>query len=280
MHGVRITLAYDGTRFAGFQRQRPPPDQTEVRTVQGVLEAAIARITGAPPGVRGASRTDAGVHAEGQVVAFDTERDLPPRRWLLAINRYLPDDVAVQAAAVCVPGYEPRFDAIDKTYRYLYHLGLARDPLLTHRAWQLARSGAPPDAGAEPYARSGPLDLDAMRAAAAQLLGTHDFRAFRAADDERANTVRTLHRVELLEGFHERPNLLALEVQGSAFMKNMVRIIAGTLLAVGRRKLMAADVPQLLGANAMRTRHMETAPPHGLTLLHVTLGRLPPPACR
>jgi tRNA pseudouridine38-40 synthase len=278
--GVRLTLAYDGTRFAGFQRQRPPPGQGELRTVQGALEAAIARITGAPVTVRGASRTDAGVHAEGQVVAFDSARELPPRRWLLAINRYLPEDVAVQAAAECAPGYEPRFDAVDKTYRYLYHLGLARDPLLQHRTWQLARSGAPPDDTAAPYARSGPLDLDAMRAAAAQLLGTHDFRAFRAADDERDNTVRTLHRVELLEDFHERKNLLALEVRGSAFMKNMVRIISGTLIAVGRQKLTASDVPALLGERAVRTRHMETAPAHGLTLLRVTLGRSPAPACR
>jgi tRNA pseudouridine38-40 synthase len=279
--GVRITLAYDGTRFAGFQRQRPPPGQSEVCTVQGVLEAAIARITDTPVVVRGASRTDSGVHAEGQVVAFDSERELPPRRWLLAINRYLPDDVAVQAVEECAPGYAPRFDAVDKTYRYLYHLGLARDPLLMHRAWQLARSGPPPDDGAAtPHARSGPLDLAAMRAAAAQLLGTHDFRAFRAADDERHNTVRTLHRVELLENFHDRKNLLALEVRGSAFMKNMVRIIAGTLIAVGRERLTAADVPALLGEHAVRTRPMETAPAHGLTLLRVTLGRSPAPACR
>jgi tRNA pseudouridine38-40 synthase len=280
VHGVRITLAYDGTQFAGFQRQRPPPGHSEVRTVQGVLEAAIARITGAPVVARGASRTDAGVHAAGQVIAFDTARELPPRRWLLAINRYLPDDVAVQDASACPPGYEPRFDAIDKTYRYLYHLGLARDPLLHRRAWQLARSGAATDDQAAPGTRSGPLDLAAMRAAAAHLLGTHDFRAFRAADDERDNSVRTLHRVELLEDFHERTNLIALEVQGSAFMKNMVRIIAGTLIAVGRGKLAASAVPDLLGTSAVRTRHMETAPAHGLTLLRVTLGRSRSPACR
>jgi tRNA pseudouridine38-40 synthase len=279
VHGVRITLAYDGTLFAGYQRQRPQPGQTEVRTVQSVLEAAIARITGAAVVVRGASRTDAGVHAQGQVVAFDTERELPPRRWLLAINRYLPDDVAVQDAAACQAGYEPRFDAVDKTYRYLYHLGLARDPLLQSRAWQLARSGAHAD-DAPPGARALTLELGAMRTAAAQLLGTHDFRAFRAADDERDNTVRTLHRVELLENFQDRSNLLALEVQGSAFMKNMVRVIAGTLIAVGRGKLLASDVPGLLGATAVRTRHMETAPAHGLTLLRVTLGRSPSPACR
>jgi tRNA pseudouridine38-40 synthase len=110
-HGVRLTLAYDGTEFAGFQRQ------PETRTVQGVLEAALERITQHPVQTRGASRTDAGVHAEGQVVAFATSRELPPERWLKAINRYLPADVAVQAAVSCAPDYDPRFDSVDKTYR-------------------------------------------------------------------------------------------------------------------------------------------------------------------
>src|SRR5262245_18903752 len=132
-HGVRLTLAYDGTEFAGFQRQ------PETRTVQGVLEQALARIAQAPILTRGASRTDAGVHAEGQVVAFAPTRELAPERWLLAINRYLPADVAVQAAARCAPDYEPRFDALHKTYRYLFYLGAARQPLLRTRAWQLVR---------------------------------------------------------------------------------------------------------------------------------------------
>jgi tRNA pseudouridine38-40 synthase len=266
LHGVRLVLAYDGTQFAGFQRQ---PDQ---RTVQSVLEEAIARIAQSAVAARGASRTDAGVHAEGQVVAFDTERELEPRRWLLALNRYLPDDIAVQAAALCAPGYEPRFDAIDKLYRYLFHLGLARAPELRHRAWQLGRAG-PHDDRAEFAAPACQLDLHAMRQAAAALIGTHDFRAFRAADDQRENTVRTLHRVDLSSDYQGRTNLLALEVQGSAFMKNMVRILAGTLVAVGRGRLSANDVSGLLQPNAVRSRHSETAPGHGLTLVRVTLGR-------
>jgi tRNA pseudouridine38-40 synthase len=264
-YGVRLTLAYDGTQFAGFQRQ------PVVRTVQGVLDAAIAKITQAEVKTRGAGRTDAGVHAEGQVVAFDTERELPERRWLLALNRYLPADAAVQAVAFCRPGYDPRFDAIDKTYRYLFLRSLARDPLLRQRAWQLPRGGQ-----LEAAADSGmacALDLDAMRATSAILLGTHDFRAFRAADDERENTVRTLHRVELLSHWQGRPALLALEVQGSAFMKNMVRILAGTLIAVGRGKLSCQDVASRLGPHAQRSRWSETAPAHGLTLVRVTLGR-------
>jgi tRNA pseudouridine38-40 synthase len=267
VHGIRLTLAYDGTPFAGFQRQ---PDE---RTIQSELEGAIARIAQQPCTTRGAGRTDAGVHAEGQVVAFDTQRTLSPRRWLLALNRYLPDAIAVQAVEACPVGYNPRFDAMDKLYRYLFYLGVARAPLLHHRAWQLPRTGPAVD-HAELYARASGLDLSGMRAAAAALVGTQDFRAFRAADDVRPNTHRTLSRVELIENFREQPNVLALEVRGSAFMKNMVRIIAGTLVAVGRGQLTPAQVAALLSADGVRSRYSETAPAHGLTLVHVSLGRL------
>jgi tRNA pseudouridine38-40 synthase len=112
---------------------------------------------------------------------------------------------------------------------------------------------------------------------------THDFRAFRAADDTRENTQRSLHRVELIEAFHAQPHVLALEVRGSAFMKNMVRIIAGTLVAVGRGRMTPAEVAALLQASAVRSKRSETAPAHGLTLVHVTLGRrhpTEPPAAR
>jgi tRNA pseudouridine38-40 synthase len=267
LRGVRLTIAYDGTAFAGFQRQ------LDVRTVQSELEAAIARVTQTPVVVRGAGRTDAGVHAEGQVVAFDTERDLSPRRWLFALNRYLPDDAAVLAVSECAPGYHPRFDALDKLYRYLFYLGLGRPPLLRHRAWHLPRGGAP-GCDAPIDLRVCQLDLSAMREAASSLVGTHDFRAFRAADDIRENSTRTLHRVELIEAFQAQPHVIALEVRGSAFMKNMVRIIAGTLVAVGRGRLMPSEVAALLQSTAVRHKRSETAPAHGLTLVHVTLGRL------
>jgi tRNA pseudouridine38-40 synthase len=255
--GIRLKVAYDGSGFAGFARQ---PGQ---RTVQGVLNEAAEHVARHPVLMRGASRTDSGVHALGQVVAFASERELPPERWARALNRLLPEDVAVRDAEPCAPDYDPRFDALDKTYRYLLRIGAQRDPLLRGRVWELARL----------VPRATGLDLDAMRACCALLAGTHDFRAFRAAADTRENTVRTLLRVELASGFAGDPALLALEVRGTAFMLNMVRILAGTLIDVGRGRLTIATVAELLSESGTRSRAGMTAPAHGLTLLEVRLGR-------
>jgi tRNA pseudouridine38-40 synthase len=272
-HGVRLTLAYDGTEFAGFQRQ------PETRTVQGVLEAALERITQQPVQTRGASRTDAGVHAEGQVVAFTTARELPPERWLKAINRYLPGDVAVQAAVSCAPDYDPRFDSVEKTYRYLFYLGLARHPLWARRVWHLGRDVTRAQRMAERSGVARPvLDFEAMQRTAAGMVGRHDFAAFRAADDTRERTERTLFGVELLPDYSGQPGLLALEVRGDAFMKNMVRIIAGTLIAVGRGKLTPDQVRVLLTPGQTRSAYSETAPAQGLTLVRMKLGRISAPS--
>jgi tRNA pseudouridine38-40 synthase len=261
-YGLRLTIAYDGTDFAGFQAQAGQ------RTVQGVLAAAAQRICRHEVTPRGASRTDSGVHAEGQIVCFKTARELDAARWMQALNRYLPADVAVRAVEGCAVDYEPRFDATDKTYRYLFHLGPVRDPLLHRYAWHLGRHAAR-------RGRLGlDLDLERMRAACAALTGTHDFHSFRAAADTRQNTLRTLMRVELSEGYAGSPMLLALEVQGNAFMMNMVRIVAGTLVDVGRGKLSLEQVRALLSADGHRSRAGMTAPAHGLTLVAVSLGRL------
>jgi tRNA pseudouridine38-40 synthase len=274
-HGVLVTIAYDGTGFAGWQVQ---PGQ---RTVQAVLAAAASRIAHHEVIVRGASRTDAGVHAEGQVAAFDTERALSPRRWALALNRYLPDDASVRRAEACAPGYEPRFEALHKTYRYLFHTGTTRDPLMRTRVWRLGRLARHrlPDPnrldGAQPR-----LNLAAMHETTTVLRGTHDFHAFRSADDTRTNTVRTLHRVELVEAYAGDRDLLALYVTGDAFLKNMVRVVAGTLMAVGRGRLTPADVAALLGPDGNREGGGVTAPAEGLTLVDVTLGRSRAPASR
>jgi tRNA pseudouridine38-40 synthase len=257
-HGIRLVLRYDGTSFAGYQEQ---PGQ---RTVQGVLQEAIERIAGHAVKVRGASRTDAGVHAEGQVVAFDTNRTLDLERWALALNRYLPEDVAVREAVSCVEGYAPRFDSVHKTYRYVLHVGTLRDPLWRTRAWHLGR---------QLRARGGPLDLAAVREAANGLLGSHDFRAFRAADDEREVTVRTLHALDVIEAYQSNPELVALEVTGSAFMKNMVRILTGTLVEVGLGRMTPSAVRALLEPGAERSAAGPTAPALGLTLVSMVLGR-------
>ena len=274
-HGVLVTLAYDGGAFSGWQEQ---PGQ---RTVQAALAAAAARIARHAVKVRGAARTDAGVHAEGQIAAFGTERALSARRWNLALNRYLPDDVAVRLVEPCAPEYDPRFDAVDKMYRYLFHLGVVRDPLTRGRAWHLGRLLQHELVQVERLDGARPrLDLAAMRRAAAVLEGTHDFRAFRSADDARENTTRTLHRVALEGDYGGDPSVLALEVTGDAFLKNMVRILAGTLVEVGRGRFGAERVAALLGADGDRRHAGITAPAHGLTLVRVRLGRSRAPASR
>lgn len=256
---LRLTIAYDGAAFSGWARQ---PD---TRTVQGTVERAIEAMNGAPAELRGASRTDAGVHALGQVAAFDPTRAIEPRGWLRGLNASLPDDVAVVGAETCEPGYTPRFDTVDKTYRYLVLRGEVRHPLLRGRAWFLG----PRHGGTS-------LDLPAMRAAAERLCGTHDFRAFRSADDDRENTTRTLHAIDVHDGWGDEPRLVAIEVRGDAFMKNMVRILVGTLVEVGRGRRTPDEVTALLGPSARRDDAGTTAPAHGLTLVSMRLGRAGP----
>jgi tRNA pseudouridine38-40 synthase len=266
LHGVCLVVAYDGTEFHGWARQ------PGTRTVQGVLEDAVSAMSGQPTLTRGAGRTDRGVHAMGQVVGFDSARAIPPEGWLRGLNQKLPGDVVVRESRACAPGYNPRFDAVDKTYRYVFLIDRERDPLLRHRAWHLPGRLLHPNLRDldPPMAR---LDLEAMRQAAQHLHGTHDFRAFRAADDDRENSVRTIHALELTADFQNDPRLLAITVRGSAFMKNMVRILAGTLLEVGRGKLPSDRISNLLGPLAKRENAGQTAPPEGLTLLEVRLGR-------
>jgi tRNA pseudouridine38-40 synthase len=254
LHGVRLVIAYDGSDFCGFQVQ---PGQ---RSVQSALEEAISALAGKRVRIRGAGRTDAGVHALGQVVAFDSERHIPERGWRLGLQQYLPDDIRVQSAVACLPGYHPRFDALSKRYRYLIQQGEAQNPLLRKRAWQLGRPEL--------------LDVSAMCEAAQHLAGTHDYRAFRAADDVRPNSVRTLWSVTVSAGVTEDPSLIAIEVHGTAFMKQMVRILSGTLVDIGRGRIPLQRVSAMLGPSAQRKDAGFTAPAHGLTLVNVELGRL------
>lgn len=267
MFGVRLRVAYDGSEFAGWQRQ------PGLRTVQGELERAVSELVGTEIEVRGASRTDAGVHALDQVVAFDSPRELPMLGWVRALNGKLPEDVAVREAEPCAVGYRPRFDAVAKRYRYTLHLGAVRDPLIRRYAWHLGPRRARPWQGAMPSTPEGWLDLDAMEEAASFLVGTHDFRAFRAAGDERENTVRTLTEVSIVRRASGRDDLVAIEVRGTAFMQHMVRILAGTLVEVGRERMRPQEIARLLAPQATRAQAGETAPACGLLLVEVELGR-------
>ena len=257
-HAICLVVSYDGGDFAGYARQ---PEQ---RTVQSELEAAIATMNGEPTRARSAGRTDAGVHALAQRVAFDPLREIAPMGWVRGLNAELPDDMVVLDADVRARGYDPRFDAVDKTYRYLLQLRAHRDPLMRKRAWWLGDSRQKRDGG---------LELDAMRAAAASWIGTHDFRAFRGPGDDRENTMRTILSIEMREAWAGDASLVAIEVTGTAFMKNMVRILVGTLVEVGRGKMSSTEATALLAPATLRAEAGPTAPAHGLTLVHVRLGR-------
>lgn len=243
MPTVRLIVRYDGTDFSGWQRQRGVPTvQEAIEVAAGVM--ACERVT-----VRGAGRTDAGVHAHGQLAAFRTAAVIPEYGWRLGLTGRLPRSIGITDARLVQEDFDPRRASAGKRYRYLILSSPHRDPLLRDRAWHLW----------------GDLDVGLMRREAAALVGSHDFAAFRAADCERETTVRTLFRVEVTERWQGRDDLIAVEVEGTAFLKNMVRVIVGTLVDVGRGRLPPGTVARRL-ADRDRTLSGMTAPPQGLYL--------------
>jgi tRNA pseudouridine38-40 synthase len=245
-HGVLLTVAYDGRPFAGFARQ------PNARTVAGELDGAVRAIDEYATLVRGASRTDAGVHAHGQRVAFDAKRELAARNWVLALNAQLPSEIAVSRAALVEAGFQPRYRATHKLYRYVLFESAVRDPFHDGRAWRV-------DA----------LDHERMMRAAGPLVGEHDFAAFRAASDERKDTVRKLFRIEVRRRPGE-PRVSEILVEGTGFLHRMVRIIVGSLVDVGRGKLDPSVLESAL-LNRDRTSLGITAPPDGLYLDRMAL---------
>lgn len=242
----RLVLEYDGAAFAGWQLQ------PQVATVQGALEAAIARVAGCRVRVVGAGRTDAGVHAEGQVASVCIETPLGAERLRLALNGVLPPGVAVVEASEAAATFHARRDARAKRYRYAIWNGAIRSPLRAARAWCLQR----------------PLDLPAMRAAATAFVGTHDFASFQTAGSDVLTTERTLDRLEILGAAGGE---ITLVFEGSGFLRHMVRNLTGTLVEVGSGRRSASEMPALLAARDRR-RAGRTAPAHGLTLEWVRYG--------
>jgi len=240
---IRLTLEYDGTGLAGWQRQDNGP------TVQQHLEDTLAAMVGAPTTVIGASRTDAGVHALGQVAHFHTEATIPLHGFRLGLNSQLPPSIAVLAADEVPAEFHARFSARGKHYRYDVLNRSSPSPLQRFTSWWRPR----------------PLDVDAMRAAAAALIGEHDFTSFRAAGCSARTTRRRITRVDVTR----RGDLVTLDVEGNAFLRHMVRILTGTLVEVGEGRRPAGDLPAILAA-LDRTRAGQTAPPHGLTLISIT----------
>lgn len=241
----RALVAYDGADFAGWQRQR------DVVSVQEILEAALEEATAAPVTLAAAGRTDAGVHAEGQVVAFDSRTALPPEALRHLCDHVLPPTVRVLRVDEAPPGFDPQRECVRKLYRYLVRPGTAAAPAWRGVAWCLPES----------------LDVPAMRAAAAHLVGTHDFRSFRndpGPERRGEDTVRALERLSV----DESPGLVRIEAEGPGFLYMMVRNLAAALLAVGTRRRPPGWTGEVLRARD-RTLLPPPAPPGGLCLVRV-----------
>jgi tRNA pseudouridine38-40 synthase len=255
MRNIKLTIAYDGTDFSGWQAQ---PGQC---TVQGALTDVLERLTERRLTIYAAGRTDAGVHAAGQVVNFRTQSPLNTEEFQRAFNALLPPSIRVNAAEEVSPDFHSRWDALAKTYRYRIFRGKVVPPFL----WKYALH--------DPYE----MDFDAMADAARQFTGEHDFTSFAAStgseeDDRERATIRTIYRSEFLRAPHANSHDLSEEwvyvVRGKSFMRHMVRKIVGTLVDVGRGKLGAVDLPELFTLRD-RSKSGATMPPHGLCLENV-----------
>ncbi|MCK5916391.1 MAG: tRNA pseudouridine(38-40) synthase TruA [Deltaproteobacteria bacterium] len=237
-----MTIAYDGTDYHGWQTQ---PNGI---TVQEQLEDVIAKFSGAPGQLHGSGRTDAGVHAWGQVASWVDAGKLPLERIQAAFNSLLPSDIALRQIAVAAPDFHARKSARSKTYLYIIDNGPVANPLLRRFSWHIRQ----------------PLDLGAMSQASDFLVGRHDFFSFKAADGKTASSQRTIIQARWLR----RGPYLLFFIKGDGFLKNMVRIIAGTLVEFGRGKYSPEKMEEIISA-CNRTAAGITAPAHGLTLRSV-----------
>jgi tRNA pseudouridine38-40 synthase len=248
----RLTIQYDGTEFHGWQVQAGT--QTGLRTVQGELARVLSLLEGRAVTVHGAGRTDAGVHAEGQVASVKLERSLSADKLQAAMNGNLPRDVRVVHVEEAPENFHARFSATGKTYRYRIFNNICMSPFL------------------HPFAllETRPLDMEAMQRAARLFVGRHDWTAFSAAQAEVESRVRTVTRMDVHERADEASGGRTIEIVASAegFLRYMVRSIVGTLLAVGRNEIGEAQIKEAI-AIGNRSLAGATAPPHGLTLVKV-----------
>lgn len=243
MRNIKLTIEYDGTGYHGWQIQ------PNARTVQGTLEEKISTITGEKISLVASGRTDAGVHALGQVANFKTESRIPLSALKRGVNSLLPNDIAVKRAEGVKEGFHARFSAKSKLYEYRILNSPVPSPIERNFSWHVFRG----------------LDVGKMSAAAQVLLGKHDFSSFRSAQSDNLNPVRTLMEVKI---GRKRNQIIVIRMRADAFLKQMVRNIVGSLVDVGKGKTDPAYFKEVLEARD-RARAGMTAPPHGLFLVEV-----------
>lgn len=239
---IKLVLEYDGTGFHGWQVQE------NAHTVQEEVERAVAGITGEHARVTGAGRTDTGVHAFGQVAHFDTQSKIPAEKFAPALNSILPPEVSVVFSEEVSADFHARFSACGKTYEYRILNRRNRSPILANRAWFIREA----------------LELDAMRHAAYNFIGKHDFSAFCSSGHSVLNFERTITGSEWIK----QDDCLVYRVSGNGFLYNMVRIMTGTMIEIGLKKRPAEDIEALFERKD-RNQAGITAPPHGLYLVKV-----------
>ncbi|QZY54593.1 tRNA pseudouridine(38-40) synthase TruA [Crassaminicella profunda] len=242
MKNVKLTIQYDGTNFSGWQIQ------PNARTVQEEIEKALTKIMKKPIKINGSGRTDAGVHAMGQIANFYEEFTMPIEKIPIALNALLPQDISIREAVEVPRDFHARYNAKGKKYIYKIYNNKIRNPLLFNYTYFVTYD----------------LDLEKMKEATNYFIGEHNFKSFMASGSSIVNTVRTIHELNL----YEKDELLILEAKGNGFLYNMVRIIAGTLVDVGRGKIKLKDLPVII-KSCKREKAGHTAPPQGLYLAKV-----------
>ena len=242
MRNLRLDICYDGTRYRGWQRLSGVDN-----TIQGKLETALSRILGEPIEISGSGRTDAGVHARGQVANFHCESDMPAGRILEELRRYLPEDIGIYSCKDCSPRFHARLNAKEKTY--CYRIWNSENPCVFDRRYVAVMPEK--------------LDVDAMKQAAEMLTGEHDFSAFCGNPKFKKSTVRYIRAIDIRRYGDE----IQLSFTGNGFLHNMVRILVGTLIEVGRGERNPRSIPELFGGKRSDAGFL--APAQGLCLMEV-----------
>lgn len=248
MRNIKIIIEYDGKNFAGWQNQ---PNKV---SIQGEIERAIKEVTGEDVNITASGRTDAGVHAIGQVANFHTETKIDVKKIPYALNAKLPKSIVVKSAEEVDDRFHARYNCKGKTYKYIINNNEFPSALNRFREFHISQK----------------LDVKAMKKALGYFKGTHDFKGFKSSGgSEKKTTVRTLTNAKLIE----TDGIIIIELSGDGFLYNMVRIIVGTIVDVGLGKISADDIPDII-LSCDRTKAGKTLPPHGLYLVEVKYPRL------